>query len=89
MGEFDEKRTKTDTSITVVGKLTRLVDLQQTLANEDHSNTFDTQLLPSSIASTSTTTSRLVSSPAPGSSNTAIASCLTSYYYVGTAAAAL
>ena len=34
MGEFDEKRTKTDTSITVVGKLTRLVDLQQTLANE-------------------------------------------------------
>ena len=34
MGEFDEKRTKTDTSITVVGKLTRLVDLTQTLANE-------------------------------------------------------
>ena len=34
MGEFDEKRTKTDTSITVVGKLTRLVDLMQTLANE-------------------------------------------------------
>lgn len=34
MGEFDEKRTKIDTSITQVGKLTRLVDLMQTLANE-------------------------------------------------------